>query len=249
MVIIREKDSKPAKEDTTHIIIHKNANKRPNISTNWLIIDLGFANYNDNTNPAEAQAIAGNAYNGTPGNPGNPNWAKLRGGRSRSVNIWLFMQRINLINHAVNLKYGLGIELNNYFYDDKRVRISKNPTKITLDQDLANAKKNKLAADYLTLPLMLNFNFTPKLRPHSFGFSAGVSAGYLYSARQKIKIGNDVSKTKSDFDLERWKFAYVAELLLGPVKLYGSYAFKSMWEKGSGLKQTPYTVGFRISSW
>jgi Outer membrane protein beta-barrel domain len=245
MVIIREKDSKPAKVDTL-IVIHKNAEKLPNVSTNWLIIDLGFANYNDKTNAASpgAQAIAGDAYNGT---PGNPNWAKLRGGRSRSVNIWLFMQRINLINHAVNLKYGLGIELNNYFFDDKRVRFAKNPTKITLDPDLANAKKNKLAADYLTLPAMLNFNFTPRRRHNSYGFSAGVSAGYLYSARQKTKIGNDVSKTKSDFDLERWKFSYVAEVLLGPVKLYGSYAFKSMWEKG--LDQRPYTVGFRISSW
>ena len=51
-----------------------------------------------------------------------------------------------------------------------------------------DAKKNKLAADYLTVPLMVNFNFTPERR-NGFGFSAGVSAGYLYSARQKVKIG------------------------------------------------------------
>jgi hypothetical protein len=156
------------------------------------------------------------------------------------------MQRINMIKHAVNLKYGVGLELNNYHYDDTRVRFVKNPTLITLDQTLEDAKKNKLAADYLTVPVMLNFNFTPN-RNKGFGFSAGVSAGFLYSARQKTKMDGDIDKLKSDFDLERWKLSYVGEILLGPVKLYGSYAFKSMWDKG--LDQTPYTVGFRISSW
>jgi len=242
MIIIREKGSKPKKDEDSkgfRITSRKNRDKPSNISTNWWIVDLGFSNFNDNTNyaSAEAQAFA----------PGSTeDWFKLRGGKSRNVNIWFFMQRINMIKHAVNLKYGVGLELNNYHFDDTRVRFAKNPTKISLDQDLAEAKKNKLAADYLTVPVMLNFNFTPD-RNKGFGFSAGVSAGFLYSARQKTKMDGDIGKLKSDFDLERWKLSYVGEILLGPVKLYGSYAFKSMWDKG--LDQTPYTVGFRISSW
>jgi hypothetical protein len=246
MVIIREKGSQPDKDEKKskglRITGRKNRDKPSNVSTNWWIVDLGFSNYVDNTNPASAgaQAFAGDAYTG------NADWAKLRAGKSRNVNLWFFMQRVNLVKHAVNLKYGLGLELNNYHYDDTRVKFEKNPTKIVFDQNLADAKKNKLAADYLTVPVMINFNFTPN-RDKKFGFSAGVSAGYLYSARQKTKMGGDVKKIKSDFDLERWKLSYVGELLLGPVKLYGSYAFKNMWEKG--LDQTPYTVGFRISSW
>jgi hypothetical protein len=252
MVIIREKGSKPAKEDNRdrglRITSRKNRDKPSNISTNWWIVDIGFANYNDKTNPssAAAQDFAGSGAGPNGAYTKNADWAKLLGGRSRNVNIWFFMQRLNLIKHAVNLKYGLGLELNNYFYDDTKVRFSKNPTKVTIDASLADAKKNKLAADYLTVPMMLNFNFTPKKRK-TFGFSAGISAGYLYSARQKTKLSGKVSKTKSDFDLERWKLSYVGELLLGPVKLYGSYSLKNMWEKG--LDQTPYNVGFRISSW
>jgi hypothetical protein len=106
--------------------------------------------------------------------------------------------------------------------------------------------KNKLSADYLTVPLMLNFNLTPG-RGRGFGFSVGASAGLLYSARQKIKNDGDKNKTKDDFSLETWKISYVAELLLGPVKFYGSYATKSMFEKS--LDITPYTVGFRFSNW
>jgi hypothetical protein len=245
MVIIREKGSKPQKENDEEGPRFRNRRdkeKRSNVSTNWWVIDLGFSNVTDNTNPssAAAQAFAGNAYSG------NQEWAKLRFGKSTNVNIWFFMQRLNLVKHAVNLKYGLGLELNNYSFDDTRVKFSKNPTTVSLDQNLANARKNKLKADYLTVPMMLNFNLTPD-RHKGFGFSAGISAGVLYGSRQKTKLGSDVNKVKDDFDLERWKLSYIGELSLGPVKLYGSYAIKNMWAKG--LDQVPYTVGFRISSW
>src|SRR6218665_2730537 len=168
----------------------------------------------------------------------------VRQGR-RSVNIWVFNQRVNLIKHVVNLKYGIGLELNNYFFEDKTIKFNKNPTLI--DQSYTGLTKNKLAADYLTMPAMLNFNFTPKKNRKTYGISAGISAGYLYSARQKIKQDGDVDKTRGNFNLRKWKLSYVGEVSLGVVKLYGSYAFKSMFEKGLDL--TPYNFGFRLSSW
>lgn len=244
MIIIRKPGSNDAESKRDkHIILSNNSNrhyKPSNISTNWIILDLGFANYNDKTN--YAQAIS----SGFIGSGIGKDQMKLRTIKSVNVNIWFFMQRLNVIKNVVNLKYGLGLELNNYRYDNKEIRFHKNPTYIDLDNSLANAKKNKLAADYITVPLMLNFNFTPH-HGRGFGLSAGVSAGYLYSARQKTKIGNDRSKLHDDFDLERWKLSYVGELNLGPVRLYGSYAIKNMWSKG--LDQTPYNVGLRFSNW
>jgi hypothetical protein len=241
MVIIREAGSKEDdgnKRGRTIQINTRRKSKESNISTNWWIFDLGFSNYNDKTvyTSGTAQAIA-------PGS--NDDWFKLRTGKSRNVNIWFVMQKLNLAKHVVNLKYGLGLELNNYHFEDRRLRFNKNPT--LLDQSYTGLHKNKLAADYLTAPLMLNFNFTPKRENNeSFGFSAGISAGLLYSARQKIKDGN-VNKTKGDFDLRTWKLSYVGELTLGPVRLYGSYALKPLFEKG--LDMTPYNVGFRFSNW
>ncbi|MCR6722420.1 MAG: PorT family protein [Chitinophagaceae bacterium] len=240
MVIVRDHDggSDTTRRGNRVFRITKRTKDRPsNISTNWWILDLGFANYSDNSvygSPA-VNAIAPGA---------EEDWFKLRAGKSRSVNIWIFMQRINMIKHVVNLKYGLGLELNNYHFDDKRIRFQKNPTQIDLGH--SNLSKNKLAADYLTMPVMLNFNFTPNNR-HNYGLSAGISAGYLYSARQKIKGDDGKDKLKSDFDLRKWKISYVGELSLGVVKLYGSIAAKSMFEKGLDL--TPYTVGFRFSNW
>ena len=164
------------------------------------------------------------------------------------------MRRLDVVKHVVNLKYGLGVELNNYHYKQP-VRYIKetiaivNPPRAFLDTSVVGRtyKKNKLAADYVTVPLMLNFNFTPR-RHEGFGFSAGISAGYLYSARNKfINSDEGKKKTKDDFELEQWKISYIAELSLGPVRFYGSMATKSMYERG--LDMTPYNFGIRFSNW
>ena len=216
---------------------HWNKNKKPsNISTNWLVVDLGFTNYDDRTNysGAEAQSFA----------PGSTkDWFKLKNNKSVDVNIWFFMQRLNVYKHVVNLKYGLGIELNNYRYRDN-IKYLTNPTEVIMDT--ISYTKNKLATDYITIPFMINFNFTPN-RENGFGIAFGVSAGYLYSSRQKT-ISGEFGKKKEfdDFDLNPWKISWIAEVQLGPVKLYGSLATQSIFNKG--LDQVPYTFGIRISN-
>lgn len=240
MIIIKKRD----RNDTTSnrnvdVTINKRQYKKPsNITTNWGILDLGFANYNDNTNYSSAAV-----QQVFPGATGKGDM-ELRTGKSVNVNVWFFMQRINLISHAVNFKYGLGLELNNYTYD-RDLQFQKNPMRISYATE--NLKKGKLAADYVTVPMMLNFNLTPK-RDEGFGFSAGISGGYLYSARYKTKDGEgNKAKIHDNFDLEKFKLSYIGELNLGVVKLYGSYAMKNMWD--DALDQQPYNFGIRFSHW
>ena len=247
MIIVRKpgKDNK-SDGDKEYKIRDRRGGKPSNISTNWWIVDLGFSNYSDETfySGSAAQAYA-------PGS--NKSWFDLKDGKSRNVNIWIFMQRLNMINHVVNLKYGLGVELNNYRYKQP-IRYNEvaiaivDPPRVAMDVTPNHTySKNKLAADYLTVPMMINFNFTPR-RKDGFGFSAGISAGYLYSARNKTVTSDEgKKKTKDDFELEKWKLSYIAELSLGPVRFYGSYAMKNMYERG--LDMTPYNFGFRFSNW
>jgi hypothetical protein len=237
-----KEEKKSDNDDGVTVEIKKRKEYKPsNISTNWWIVDLGFANVNDQTNYAVATAPGGYF----PG--GSKNLMSLRNGKSVNVNIWFFMQRVNLIKHAVNLKYGLGLELNNYRFENN-IRFQYEPTDfINRDAQVSKFDKNKLAADYITLPVMLNFNFTPK-KKKSYGFSAGVSAGYLYAARQKLMSDErGKEKIKNDFNLEPWKLSAIGELNLGTIRFYGSYAINNMFN--SGLDQTPYNFGIRFSSW
>ena len=231
MIIIKK--GKTNGDEYEEITVHhrKNDYKPSNISTNWGIFDLGFANYNDKTD-----------YTGI--GPGiGKNQFKLRTGKSVNVNIWFFMQKLNVYKHVVNLKYGLGLETNNYHFEDSRLLLSDSMDVVL---DSVEHGKNKLAVDYITIPLMLNFNFTPR-KDDGIGLSVGVSAGYRYSSRQKFKDNGDVDKNHSSFGLEDWKISYIAELQFGPVKFYGSYATRSMFSEGLDL--TPYTVGIRFSNW
>src|SRR5688572_32938403 len=147
MVIIRKAGAQDEVKKDYKIRNRKNSDKPSNLSTNWLIFDLGFSNYSDETNYASpaAQAYA-------PGS--NKTWFDLKDGKSRNVNIWIFMQKLNVASHVLNLKYGLGLELNNYHYKQP-IRYQDNPgpvidpPRVILDNTVGRTyKKNKLAADY-----------------------------------------------------------------------------------------------------
>lgn len=232
-------------------IRRKERNKSSNISTNWGIVDIGFANYRDLTDYTNT---GGYLYDIPGAAPLGKSDFSLKTGKSVNVNIWFFMQRLNVIKHHVNLKYGLGLELNNYRYKSSISYLERNPftPNVTpapvIIRDSISFKKNKLAADYLTVPFMLNFCTNPNDINKGLSVSVGVSAGYLYSQRNK-QISNERGKRKNkgDYDLEPFKFSYIAELGLGPVHLYGSYVPKTIYQRGMDIR--PYTVGFRLSNW
>lgn len=254
--VITDKDNKKVIVDKDGEVWQKTT-QRKNITTSWFGgLDIGFSNFVDNTNygSAGAQAFAPNS---------DASWFDLRNGKSVNVNIWLVSQKVNLINHNVNLKYALGLELNNYRFKNP-VRFNANLPYVEWDGTEGRSySKNKLAADYVTFPLMLNFDFGKHTGGYSitkkhkkgleisakktkeWGFSAGVSAGYLYSARNKtITSDEGKQKLKDNLNLNPWKLSYVAEVNLGVISLYGSYAMKGMFK--DGLDMTPYNVGIRF---
>lgn len=245
--IIIKKDKKVTAERTSSnsdsVKVAKR--KKSNISTNWSILDIGFANVRDETEYGSAEA---NSYLRGGAAPFTKDDIKLRTNKTSNVNYWLFMQKVNVSKHVLNLKYGLGLEMYNFRYS-KNISYRENlPGGVTgVFRDTVQFSKNKLYAGYITVPFMINVNTTPD-RKRGFSFSAGVSAGYLVGSRNK-QISNErgKQKVKGDFDLEKWRVAYIAELGLGPIRLYGSYSMNPLHEKG--LKQYPYAVGLRLSNW
>jgi len=213
-----------------------------NVSTNWFIFDLGFANWRDNTEYGSAEA---NAFlKPGIGGPFTKSDLKLVTVKSTNVNVWFFMQKLNITKHVVNLKYGLGLEMFNYRYDNN-ISYHKNP--VFIERDTVEFTKNKLYVGYLSVPLMLNINATPQ-KKRGFSFSAGVSAGYRVGSHTKQKSskrGKD--KLSGDFDIDPWRIAYIAELGIGPVRLYGSYSVNPL--QTDAVKQYPYAVGIRFSNW
>jgi len=256
MIILKKGESNEKKRVSVTIGNRQRERSNSNISTSSFIVDLGFANWTDKTNYANATSD-GYLVN-RPGSPDlSANDLKLRTIKSVNVNIWFFMQRLNLIKHYVNLKYGLGLELNNYRFNSNisfnegganPYNSLQNIPHSFIFRDSINFSKNKLAADYVTVPLMLNFRTNPNDNKKGISLSGGVSMGYLYSSRNKQKSDErGKHKNRGDYDLQQWKFSYVGELGLGPVHLYGSYTPKSIFK--NDLNFTPYNIGIRLSNW
>ncbi len=217
--------------------------KKSNITTNWLIFDIGYSGFTDNTDygGAEAQAFLQNP-NGTPLNSGD---FSIKGLGISNFNLWFFMQKLNLHKHVINLKYGFGIENTNYYYKTPLTYVDGGTVYVKRDDVLFS--KNKLAADYFTAPFMVNFCTNPDSRNGGLQLSVGVSGGILYSARQKqISDERGKQKQKTDFNLDRWKAAWVAEVGLGPVKFYGSYSINPLHKYG--VEQYPWMAGIRFST-
>ncbi|MBC7721686.1 MAG: outer membrane beta-barrel protein, partial [Pedobacter sp.] len=220
--------------------------KKSNISTNWWIMDLGFANFRDQTNYPAAQTGGYLKQVGSSAKV-DANTNNLNTGKSSNFNLWFFMQKLNISQHKLNLKYGLGLEMYNFRYD-RNLSYRKDPAPYVYT-DTIGFSKNKLFTEYLTVPLMINFNSNPD-KNHSFSFSAGVSAGYLISSRNKqISSERGKQKAQGGFNLNPWRLAAVGEIGLGPIRVFGSYSFNKLHKDITQIEQYPYSIGIRFSNW
>lgn len=255
--IIILKKGKPNEQRRVTITVSRGHRARTSkIQTNTFFFDLGLANWSDKTNYAVATS-----RHDLVNQPGASDLSekdfKLRTGKSVNVNLWIIGQTVSLAKHYVNLKYAFGLELNNYRFQSN-ISFNKggfNPYVSSQDiphafvfRDSINFTKNKLAADYFTIPVMLNFKSNPNYNDRGVSLSAGVSMGYLYSSRNKQKSeARGKQKNRGDYDLRKWKFSYVGEIGIGFVHLYGSYSPKSIFT--NNLDFNPYTIGLRFSGW
>ncbi len=251
MIILKKGQPNDEKRVTVSVGKRRHEN-HSNISTSSFVFDIGFANWTDKTNYETAKNS-----NVVVGSTLSANDFKLKTGKSINVNLWFFMQRLSIVKNYLNLKYGLGLEMNNYrFKSDISFNEGGmnpyNPSQVInhpfVFRDSVSFKKNKLAADYVTIPFMINLISNPKESHKGISLSGGVSIGYLYSSRNKQRSSErGKEKNRGDYDLQKWKFSYIGELGLGPVHLYGSYSPKSIFK--NDLNFTPYNVGIRFSNW
>ncbi len=231
--------------DNTHFIIERSPKKIKNVTTNWFSFDLGFANYIDES----AQIAYASLY---PGIPYSKYWVnssnlKLDNRKSSNFNLWIVQQKLNLYQHKINLKYGVGFEMFNFRFEQP-VSFRNEPNK-TVFIDNVQFSKNKLFTKYVTVPVQINFQPNPNSRK-GFYASIGLSAGYLVDSRNK-QISSERGKQKynGNFDLNNWRLATIGELGIGGIRLYGSYGSINLFDKNqSHFSLFPYALGLRFGN-
>jgi hypothetical protein len=232
--------------DNTNITIKRVPKKLKNIETNWWILDLGFANFVDKSPTLYWLAANPNSLPFYPGPVMSPENFTLNNKKSTNVNIWVVTQKLNLYQHKINLKYGLGVEMFNFRFD-KPISFREDITN-NVKYDVVSFTKNKLLVKYLTVPIQINFTPNPTNRK-AFYASMGMSVGYLWNAKNKQISGErGKEKFRGNFNLDDWRFATIGELGVGAVRLYGSFANNNLFNKNqSFIDMQPFAVGLRFS--
>ncbi len=237
-----EWQSKMDKSDwsNTQIKIEKIAKPKTDLNTKWFVFDLGFANYVDVTNyktnaeftrPSVGPAMTAKSF-------------KLNNSKSSNVNFWLVQQKMNLDQHRWNLKYGIGLQMYNFRFEQP---ISFRNTGASLVYiDSKTFKKDKLFVEYLTVPVQLNYQPYPE-KKKSFYASAGLSLGYLIGSRNK-QISAHKEKFNGNFNLNDYQVAGIGEIGIGGIHLYASASVTNLFDnKLTKLYAYPFALGVRFS--
>lgn len=229
----------------TKIEIAKGPKQLKNIETNWWTLDLGFANYHDKS--PMTYWLAAN-QNILPYGPTvvDPKSFSLNNKKSSNVNIWVVQQKMNLYQHKINLKYGVGLEMFNFRFE-KSISFREDFPGIVKYDDVVFSK-NKLLVKYLTIPVQISFKPNPSLRK-GFYASVGMSAGYLLNAKNKqISAERGKEKFEGNFNLNDWRIATIGELGIGSIRLYGSYGMTNLFNKNqTQFDLQPFALGLRFS--
>jgi hypothetical protein len=233
--------------ENTNFTIKRTPKKLKNIETNWWILDIGLTNFIDKSPSIDWLARSSYALPYSQRYLITSESFSLNNRKSTNVNIWVVTQKLNLIQHKINLKYGLGIEMFNFRFD-KPVSFREDVlANVTFDD--VSFTKNKLLVKYLTVPLQLNFSPNPTNKK-AFYASIGMSAGYLWNAKNKqISPERGKEKYRGSFNLNDWRFATIGELGIGSLRLYGSFANNNLFNKDilSNIDMQPFAVGLRFS--
>ena len=230
----------------TKITINRAPKKLKNTETNWWIFDLGFANFIDKSPTLYWLAANPNSLPFYPGPVMSPENFSLNNKKSTNINVWVVTQKLNLYQHKINLKYGLGVEMFNFRFDKP---ISFREDIVTnIKMDVVSFTKNKLLVKYLTVPVQINFSPNPTNKK-AFYASIGMSAGYLWNAKNKqISAERGKEKYRGNFNLNDWRFATIGELGLGAIRLYGSFANSNLFDINQRIiDMQPFAVGLRFS--
>ena len=172
------------------------------------------------------------------------------------VSFNIFQKNITLSqnNKNIGIVTGLGITLNNYKFSSQeqltRDKITGNTTSKEISPRFAEI--NKLLIQYITAPLLFEYQIPDKNDKYPFYVNAGVYGSFKFSSHVKIKYDDNDKPSKRKFreDLNINPFKYGAMVRVGYryVNLYATCDMSRLFKKKRGPELYPWSVGIMLLS-
>jgi hypothetical protein len=178
-------------------------------------------------------------------------------GKSYHVAVNFYEKGFNLYKHKINLVTGLGLEFANYSIKNNITLATTGglPAQVFQTSGIApmiiidDMPKNKLRANYLTIPLMLDLN-TSKKEKNNWHLSAGVIGAWRYGSFTKQIIntnGSDIkTKIKDDYSLNDFKVSATLRAGYRGLNVFANYGLTPLFTKNNNPDLYPVTVGVSL---
>jgi hypothetical protein len=234
------------KEDDNSVwtIIRDSIAKKPEYSkSHWMGVDLGF-NYLAHGNGLSSDM------------PDGLDYLELNSGKSVNVNLNFFAYDFKLYKRFVMFTTGIGLSLNNYRFDSDLTLSNNRPLSAAADVvngDTLSYEKNKLAVNYVTVPLLLQFN-TNEINKKSFHLAAGVLLNYKYNSHLKLvyndeKGEREKTKRRGEYNIQPFRADLTLRAGYKNWTVYASYGLNSLFRDGRGPEIHPVQFGINFLGW
>lgn len=176
---------------------------------------------------------------------------ELNTGKSWNVNINFIEYDTRLIGEKFGVGTGMGIEFNDYRFDNRQP-IKKDNNQIIPDTSYRqfSPDKAKLTTTYITVPVIFEYQ-TPAGSDTKFYIAAGIIGGLKLGSHTKVVYDENGDKNKdknrSDFYLAPFRYGYTVRMGYGFVKVFANYYETALFQKDKGPQLHPFTIGFHIS--
>lgn len=186
--------------------------------------------------------------------PPGYDYLKLKMEKSIFVGVNLFEQNFNLISENFGMITGLGLEWNNFRFNDN---VSLSGLDDTLSgfraiESDTNYIKSKLVTTYLTLPLMFELQSNSYSKVNSFHLGFGVLTGLRIGTHTKEVYDTGTKKTdkkRGSTIMNPFKLDLMARAGWGKINLWAKYSLIELFDKGKGPEVYPYSVGISLVNW
>ncbi len=173
--------------------------------------------------------------------------------KSVGVNLNIFELNGNIINNRFGIVSGIGLQWNNYRFDDNVVLLPDSGVIYGYkNTNITSYIKSKLVESWVRVPLFLEYQ-TAKRKGKQFHIAAGGVFGYkLGSHSKQVHFeGGDRTKDKvySDFYLNPIKLDAEIRVGWGPINLFASYAITPLFKDNKGPELYPYMIGITLAGW
>lgn len=186
--------------------------------------------------------------------PAGADYMELKMPNSLVVNLNLLEANLPIIRNHLGIVTGLGIEFNNYKFENSNFLDKENGeiTPVAPDPGIEFIK-SKLSVSYLKVPFMLEFQTNSGSKKNSFHLGGGANLGLRLNSHTKYKYEEDgkVNKEK-EFDrfyLNPFRVAGIVKFGWGPLNFFAEYNLLSLFETGKGPELYPVSFGIALANW